>query len=471
MNAQLWKSLGDFVRLLLPAPPTLAVRATVPDVDDELLATTRLAVQQTFRQVAHELGIERDVDVTMIRRPDGADTVEVSADDRPVAIFAAPRAPDWSATVCAQMHLALLRRARVLLDDATVDKVGRKLSSPSPADVRRTLEHLLDNGIGIRHLDGRATWNEGRSPAETAELLINDLASPNLELTLAESSLRNTPNDERACVRDLRLRLFNEHGIRFPDLAIASHDIQAGEMRVRLNDLTTPTLPLAAPATLPEILAALDPIIANHAAWFVRADDAEAQRAELASEIPDLVHAAEAQIPSWLLSACLRALISNSDSVRNLPRIIWLLLESDPPRDGIDEITLSKSAANPVSENTPIAFEPEFLPSTIRRLIAYEAWAGGETPSNKPLVSLPIEWEDNLIHASSSRAIAKTEWLIVRTLFASPNPPLIVTHTVAGTTPTRQVLRALPHPPRVIASQELPPDAPLPEIHPLANSS
>ncbi|MGB3438402.1 MAG: hypothetical protein WBA97_06570 [Actinophytocola sp.] len=468
MNAQLWKSLGDFVRILLPPAP-LTVRVTVPDVGEDALETARTALHQAFSLVVEELGIERDVVVTMTGRHDGADIVEVAADGRPVAIFPAPPVAGWAAQVGARTHSALLRRARVLLDDATVDKIGKKLSGPAAdparAALRRTLEYLLDNGIGVQHLDGETAWDDqgcGYSPIEVAECLINDLASPELAVTVAESALRDTPDDQRTHLVDLRLALYDEHGIRLPEVAIASHDIGPSEVRVRLNDLTTPALPLTAPATLPGVLAALGPVLTDHAAWFLRADEVAAQRTELASVVPDLVHLSETQVPTWLLSACLRALSANSDSIRNLPRIIWLLLDSDPPRDGIDEVTLSKSGTSPVPDLTSITHEPEFLASAIRRLIAYEAWAGGETPADTHLFGLPAEWEDALLHATDSRTVAKTEWRIVRALFASPGSSLIVTHTLAGVAPIRGLLRALPHPPRVIASQELPPHAPLP---------
>ncbi len=463
MNAHVLRLAVDALRSMLPRAP-LAVRVLVPDIGDDELMTVSTELTQVFRQVIEEFGIERDVDVEIVPRADDAEVVEVSADRRPVAIFPSP-AIDWTATVSARTHSALLRRTRVLLDDAAVEKAGKQLPGTvedgSSSAVRRTLEYLLDNGIGVRSLATASTWDEHLSACEAAERLINELAPRDLNLSVAESALRNTPNDERTRLVELRLALYNEFGIRLPDLTIAAHHLEPGEVRVQLNDVLAPSIAVNESATFPDVLTALQPTLVKQAAWLLRVEDVDAQRAELGSVIPDLVGLSKAQLPSWLLCACLRSLMANADSVRNLARIVWLLLESGPPRDGIDEVMLAKTAVDYLPAQ---GSDPESLASTVRRLVAYEAWAGGETPPDTPFVSIPTDWELALVRASDTGTIGKVEWRIARTVFTAGQPAVVVAHTVAGIGPLRHALRALPDPPRVIASQELPPDAPLPRV-------
>ncbi|CRK59245.1 hypothetical protein [Alloactinosynnema sp. L-07] len=466
MSANVLKLAVDLLRALLPTPP-LAIRVEGPDIDENELTLVSNGLRRVVGQVIQELGIEREIDVVIDRRVDDSEVVEVSADGRPIAIFPSPTT-DWSAQVVARTHRGLLRRARVLLDDATVEKAGKRLpgtiADGSQGAVRRTVEYLMDNGIGTRTLEFESVWDGSPSPSEAAEWLINELATRKLNVFVAESALRNTANDERTWLINLRQALYNECGIWLPDLAIAAHDPEPGEVRVKLNDLLSPFLVVNEQATLPFILTVLRPILVEHAAWLLRADDVESQRAELGLVIPELDRLSKGHVPTWLLCACLRSLMANSDSVRNLPRILWLLLESGPQSDGIDEVILARPVVDSLPMQLSDSHDPEFLASTVRRLIAYEAWVGGETPTAIPLVSLPIDCEQTLLRASDASSTGKAECRIVRTIFRNDPTAVVVAHTVAGIGPLRQALRALPEPPQVIASQELPPDAPLPRV-------
>ncbi|MGW4060843.1 hypothetical protein ACWEGE_21340 [Amycolatopsis sp. NPDC004747] len=464
MNAQLRKLVGDLVRAFRN-PPALEVVFTVPArADEDRVARAAGGLADVFARTARELGIDREIHVLVQRRIDDLAVVEVSADQRPVAIFSSPLgAAGWPAAVCASTRDALLRRARVLLDGETAQRAGRLLSgavTDEPGgNIRRTLEYLLDNGVSLARLGSGPPFERPFSPCEAAELLINSVAPRDVRIDLPEPALRRTTEEQRNSLVDFRIAAHDECGARFPDLVITSHDVAPDEVRIRLNDVLVPRSTTGDPATFSDVVAASAPSLTEHAAWLLRMDDVEAQRSELDAAIPELGRLSRTQVPTWLLCACLRSLLANADSVRNLPRIVWLLLEFEVPRDGADEVVLPKPATEGLAGTT----DPEALASTVRRLIAYEAWAGGESLDDDAMTSVPIEWEAALVNAGDD-LLGPAEWQIARAAFAADRPATVVAHTVAAIGPLRQALRALPEPPRVIASQELPPASPLPPV-------
>jgi len=445
-----------------PPSVALSVRVAVPDEASAAeMADLKRKFQEVFTTTMGELGIGRKVAVEVEPRTDGRDHVDVSADGRPVALFSAPVPDgDWPAAVCRLTHRRLLRRARVLLDDSETERLGALLPDVVPEGSRReVLDYLLDNGVALRQLaTDPLPGNEQQTltSVELAELLITNVAPRWLSIAVPEQILRNTLNHGRSAVVDLRVALFEELGARFPDFRIDSHDVGSGELRVRLNNVSSPSIKVGRSAAWPSAVSALRPVLAEHAAWFVRADEVDRTCRQLAMVVPDLVELTLSRVPLLRLSACVRSLLANADSVRNLPRIMWLLLDTAPSHGEIDQLMLAKPGGQSVET------DPESLASTVRRLIAYEAWAGGEAMPTERWSTIALDVERALCEASDPGSTADAEWPIVRQVFASEHPAVVVVHQLAAVGPLRRALYALPAPPKVVASEELPPDLPLP---------
>ncbi len=239
----------------------------------------------------------------------------------------------------------------------------------------------------------------------------------------------------------------------------APADLPADVVRIRLDGLQLRERPLPPGATRADVVDVLGATLREHAVWFVRSGDVAAARNRFAHVLPHLVTLSQEMWPDAVLGACVRAVVGNGGSVRNLARLLWLLLEAEPRSDAVDAVWLPE--ADPVESRSAPEQDPGRVASSVRRRTAFDAWQVGvdEAPQR---VGLPRVLEDELL-AGGDRGGA--EWRILRVLAAVPPTATVVTHSPAALGPVQYLVRALPRVPPVIASHELPPgSAPPPEL-------
>jgi hypothetical protein len=150
--------------------------------------------------------------------------------------------------------------------------------------------------------------------------------------------------------------------------------------------------------------------------------------------------------------------------VKNLPRILWLLLETCATSAGPDRVRLAEAPllAGPHDTSPPIG-DAEVLAAELRQRITEEQWRLGiDLDLDKP-IRLPSDVEEVLVGPlPTPRAVAATQRFL-RGLGQTAGTGPVVTRSAAALRPARAALQAVPQPPRVVWSSEIPPGIHLPD--------
>jgi hypothetical protein len=431
---------------------------------------------------ASALGVERGVTVHVTPSEAAGPTVAVWVAGRPLVVGlpaasglpGAPgaRAEDWAPNVVSAVDHALLRRLSFLLDAPLTQQHAARLQARLSDDRRDSYRgvpgYLLDNGISLAEtdrLDDIPGLRQCDTAAEIGELLIDRLAPAEIVVEVAEVALGGTPAEGAAALVGAREALYAQTGLQFPDVRIVPTDEPPSVVRIQLNHVRLPEVRLAEASGWQDVVHALRAILAAFARWFLRVTSVGAARSQLADALPDLISLSRSLYPEPLLSACLRSLMVHGDSTRNLPRILWLLLEAGTVGTSSDLVKLTESPHLPSAGIAPVVRrDPELLACALRMQIAEEAWRVGVADPRDPCVCLPIDVENALIQPADTNALAEAERRAVEMVRVTKPPFRVVAHSASGLQPLQYALQALPEPPRVVASQELPPDT---ELYPV----
>jgi len=405
------------------------------------------AMRSLIGDRAAEFGLKSRPVVTTTTQDSPA--LAVSVNRRPVVFWTPTDSvrPDDPQAVKDLVGGFLLRRLSLLLD------------GPSGADsvVRGYLTDL-----GIRPPSG--TYAGRPSPgaiAEAGEELVEQLAPHEVVVAASAQTLRRTRDPLPDDLIRLRTRLFGRTGVRFPDVRLTPTSEPPGTVRIRLNNVEFPIARLGAEAGWREVVGCLEQAISAHAHWFVRLSQVGASLDTLGYVLPDLSAASEGSYPRSLLTACLREMVRSGESIRNLPRLLWLLLELGSSSAGEDRVRLAESPLLPMDRYAaPAVRNPVVLASRLRKILTEESWRTEGSGGLGRMGRLPAEVEDALVEAPEG-ALADHEWLAVRLTAGQEQPEVLVTRTIRAIARVRAALQALPRPPKVVASYELPPDVDL----------
>jgi hypothetical protein len=434
------------------------------------------ALDELFTQRSRELGVNRQSSIHIESSPSARPTVDVSVDGRPVASDVSALAEDdaehWSRAVAVRVDRALRRHLSVLLDELSTEryaaKVGAFVSAENNARYRMVPGYLLDNGISLEAIDKLkpepGSLDGLQTGAEISEVIINAAAPHVITVELTEATLRKSKEAAQQDLLGTRKKIYFETGVQFPDVNLKIGDLPPGEAYIELNQVRLPRVRMHADADWHDLVRVLHESVRVHIQWFLRADDAEAARGVLGDALPDLVRLSRHFYGAPLLTACLRSLVRNGDNSRNLPRILWLLLETGAARAGGECVRLGLAQLGSSGSGPEVQRDPDILASALRRWVEAEAWQVDAPAEGPPIVRLPLELETALIEPADAAALGEAEWRAVRAIGSVGGPSRVVTHSIDALRPVRDALSALPDPPKVMASMEFPPDTELPPV-------
>jgi hypothetical protein len=369
-----------------------------------------------------QFGLDRD---PVIIAAAGSDPTEatLSIDRRPVAHLRTDhlRPEDVAESLYDGVMSRILRRLSLLADPST--------------DPRSTSAYLMM--LGCRVPPGTAADS---FDVEAAEGLIDDRPDDHIALEVAAPTMRRLHGDEARAMVELRTAEFRERGVVYPDVRVEPTDDLPGSVRLRLNDVTLPVRRLGEHAGWTDVVHSLHAELAARRHWFVRMRQVrDLMDKDLVYVLPDLVAVAEANFTRAQITACVRELVRAGRRMRNVPRILWLMLEAGggfPAKSDI--LRLSESPLLPKVRHRPSASpDPVVQAVRVRKLAAEEEWRLGNYRPLTQAVRLHPDIERRLLAKDGLEALARAEW------------------------PVRAALQAVEKVPRVVASHELPPDADL----------
>ncbi len=418
--------------------PLVAARIPPAGIGLEQALRDRLTDLLTVR--ATELGLTAlpHVEVWPADRPAG-----VSVDGHPLTLIPAGAGdgPQWVDRVAAATDRALRRQLSVLVGD---------LGAMPPA-----ARYLLDHGH--RPTKGEEPGAQG-SDEEIGESLLAR-TSPRIVLQVAEDTLRNTTANRPRDLAGLRTDVYRTRGVQLPDVRLVPTHEPAGTVRITLNDITMPIARLGADAGWTDVVRLLGRGLSECLHWFVQNLDIKAAVETMSYALPDLVTAyLECYPDPHLLTACVRALVREERPVRNLPRIMWLLVEVGGASVGRGMVRLGE---NPLLAEAGVAPAAQrdvaVLVSRIRKCVAEDSWRVRVPVFDSPM-RLPVGLEDRITGATGDADQADAEWAVLDHLAGVASGTTVVVSTIDVVRRVQRVVRALPTPLRVIADQELPPD-------------
>jgi hypothetical protein len=412
-----------------------------PGSSGEALAA---ALQGSVTDLVADLAVPRDVEVSLARQRRRLAAVTASIDGRPVAHRAAPDVGQHGTGGLERSVLeGILRRLSLLLG-----------GHQGPHDAARL---LVDVGCGRSSLVG-----DGHG-VEAMELALDARADDVIVVEVSEATFRRADNDAQRAVVRMREGEFRKYGASYPDVRVVPTDDLAGHVRLRLNDVWLPAHQLGTAADWTDVVALLGRELSARRHWFLRVSDVSSLLdSHLGSLFPELVAVTRANYSAPLLTASLRELLRSGKRIRNLPRILWMLLEQGAAPAGPDVLRLAESPLLPKTTYGPRAYrDPVLLASRVRKSANEESWWVGNYTIPRHAVRLAPEVEEALMHADTPRRVAHAEWAAVRAVATDPDVGRVVVRTSRAIGPVRDALQALTTVPRVTASQELPPDADL----------
>lgn len=267
---------------------------------------------------------------------------DLTRDGTTIEELPAEAVADVATAVCLA---ALHRRLSVLLRE---DHVARILQADEAypygmkvSDLTSVLATVVDNGVSLRESKqiGRILADRGgnESTIQLAELVIEDLRPTSVDLLCAAQTLRRITAedpDDLNLFTGLRVRIFNEVGIEFPDFHfVRDDDIPDGCFAFRLNAVVTPLRHLNEGEGLNKVATALEHDLRRRAAWFVSLTDLEELVGQLKA-LPDTVQAVQERYPRAWLSAVGRTALDERMSLRQVATLLdWTIdLDPEPPQ-------------------------------------------------------------------------------------------------------------------------------------------
>ncbi|HEX6150362.1 hypothetical protein [Nocardioides sp.] len=411
-------------------------------------------VQESLTGLTTDLGIGREalVEVTH-ERPRRPPLLTASLDGHPVAHLEADRlgGEEIAPAVARAVVGGVLRRLSLMADG---------FGSPAGSYVV---------GLGCRPGTERA----GRGSAVEAAEVALDERDDAIVVELSAATLRRVGRGAQHDVAKLREDELHHQGVMYPDVHARATDDPPGTVRLRLNDVTLPPYSLDPDAAWKDVVDLMAAEVAVRRHWFLRQGQVSARLDDdLVYLQPDLVAVIDANFSRAALTACLRELVRSGRRIRNLPRILWFLLEQADPDGDPDTLRLAESPLVPKSRYAPRADpDPLLLAAHVRKLANEEAWRLGNYRMPRGAVRLAAETEHALTRGGADpEELARAEWAAVRAVAAEP-AERVITRSVRAIAAVRDTLQALPRPPRVTASQELPPDADLTQFRVLDEPS
>jgi hypothetical protein len=478
---EIWRSVvnsAGYGKELSPnVQSSLEVEATVGNgLSERVVKELESRLRRMFVERAEQLGLECDVAVSVT----GSDTedgrCEVLCNGRPVAVISADAHPEHQMQVIStNCEYALLRRLAVLLNDEQEKVIASALAALA-ADPRGNLysevpAYLLSNGVGLQglgwagRLPGVASCH---STAEIGEIILDRLVPTMMRVEVAESSLRAASDAASEALQSTRAHFLSRTGLEFPDVQLVPTSRPQGVCRFWFNDVALPEYELGHDADWTRVVESLEASLMRYAAWFVRTSDIAQTRMRTAAATPDLVDLSRSVHSDPLLSACVRSLISNGNSVANVPgpdvvifpRLLWLLFDSAVASRHKNRVRITEGSSPDVRGSSPEALMfIERITSGIRSAMAKDAWPVGVLSYDPNLVVLPTELEDGLLGSGRSSALGQAELAVARYLASIKSVRTVAVLHPDSLVRVQQAVRCLLRVPRVIAAEELPPDA------------
>ena len=401
-----------------------------------------------------ELGVDRTLTITTARAGPGATGTTVSIGKRPVAHLRCD-------------HLRPDTAAGPLLDDL-LSRILRRLPLLAGPGVSAGSTSAYLTTLGCRAPIGTSTE---AFDVDVAEQLINDRSGEHILLEVAAPTMRRVEGAEARAMVKFRETESHKWGVVYPDVRVVLTDHRPGTVRLRLNDVTLPARRLGEYATWNDVVHHVGTVLADKRHWFVRMRNvAHAMDKDLVYTFPDLVAVADANYSREQMTACMRELVRGGRRMRNIPRILWLMLEAGGSPAGSDIVRLSESPLVPRARHRlPAERDPIVQAIRVRKLLAEEDWRLGNYRAPRNAVRLAPDIEQRLVAGGQGEDLARAEWAAVRALATAPETRHVVTRTVEALGPVRDAVQAVENVPRVMASHELPPDADLDALPVLAD--
>lgn len=245
---------------------------------------------------------------------------------------------DPSVLVGPQQRAALLARARA----AGLSEPGDRLAA--------ALEQVIAYGMRVSDLGRlRAALAEQtglvRTASELAEVAMGALGEPSIGITVHEHTLRSATlsiPQPRAFI-ELRERLFNDLGVAFPDIEVRTDcAVPERALVVRLNHVRHAARPLPDGACMADIAAVLEGRLRAHPSWFVSLAEVHRTIEEMKLALPDLVSSVLDRYSEPQLCLFGRTFVAERLPVRNVARLMILLLDVPPPVAGHDLVRLAE---------------------------------------------------------------------------------------------------------------------------------
>jgi hypothetical protein len=415
-----------------PKPVTVQVRLRAGADPGSTVADVEAVINRHRR----ELGLAPLPVATGPSQPETA--ARISFHGRPLAV-----AKD-DARVVDEVDRILCRAPSLLLEDWT-SAVGVTLSASELADCGHDVSAVPSTGAA-------------------------DPPPERLRLEVPLDILRRVnPGDDELVVA-MRARLHERTGVLLPDLDLAvaeragAHgaelaDARGAGVRLWVNDVRVARRAEhvhaargAAPAdTLEEVVDWATGELSARAAWLVSESGTEEELNALALRSPRLEEALRSAYSVRDLTRCLRELVTGGDSVRNLARIVWLLVER--AADRAQDLAEGQAAVDPV-----------VLASAVRQRRNADNWTGRVPTPQGPWLPLDEKVETALLDSDPAR-VGWGMWSVAEAVVGTgtERPPTVVVERAAAIPLARRAMQAagVSGPPRVVASAEVTLDAEL----------
>lgn len=367
---------------------------------------------------------------------------------------------DPSVLIGPQQRATLLAKARA----AGVSEYGDDVLAAA-------LEQIVTYGMrisGLSRLRGALTEQTGlaRSANELAEVAIGVLGGPSIAVTVHEHTLRsatmNTPQPHAFV--DMRQRLFNDLGITFPDIEVKTDDgVPEGTAVVRLNDVVHAPRPLPAGACTADIAALLEARLRAQASWFISLTEVHRTIEEMKLALPDLVSSVLDRYSEHQLCLFGRTFVAERVPVRNVGRLMVLLLDVPPPGVTNDLVRLAEPTR--LGDERAGRSTPGMLVSYTRQQMNQEAARSQPGLAAVSCTRLPADLDANFSALPISPARVEDDvrpadrdrlMRLAEDLLGQDRPTLVAATQGSRGVARRLLVRQYPEV-TVIAAEELPP--------------
>lgn len=388
-------------------------------------------------------------------RGDSADSFIVALGGRPAVIgLSVPRqvkVSPASLDVDNEVAIRLLRRLPLLC--------------PEPDARWSTTHYLADLGHRPDEWSPPDPRDHHEFLTQVEESLDQRLAQP-IVIDAPIRALRSVEGEWDDLVPRLRQAIYRTTGLRLPNFHLSPSASASQELVITLGDVRV-RLRLPNGAGWRQVVHELEKVVSGRPHWFVSPADVGQSFDDLSDLLPDLAAACLDCYDIPTVTATLRELVRGGRNVQNLSRIAWLLLDLGATESGPDSLLMAESPLLAVRGSrysaVRVRHDPVALASRLRKCIAEEAWRIGVDELTGTFGRL-AEHTEVALQSPESADVTDAEWEAVGQYFEMDSPAIIVVRTIDAIAPVRAVLDAVPSPPRVIASSELPPDVDLAEI-------